>query len=83
VEQEPNDVMILSAISRGVKKFDKIRKKTQIEAQELGSLLERLETKGFVRVVEKKTFSGPKKEIILTEKGVKELEERKFELEQN
>jgi len=33
--------------------------------------------------VEKKGFFGPKKEIMLTEKGRKELEERKFELQKN
>lgn len=83
MEQEPNDVIVLSAISQGSKKFDKIRKKTRIDERELDSLLERLENKGFITVIEKKGFFGPKKEIILTEKGVKELEERKFELEQN
>ncbi len=83
MEQEPSDVMVLSAISQGAKKFDKIKKKTQMEGQELDSLLERLENKGFITLVEKKGFFGPKKEIVLTEKGTKELEERRFELEQN
>ena len=83
MEPEPNDVIVLSAISQGSKKFDKIRKRTQIEGGELNSLLERLENKGFITVVEKKGFFGPKKEITLTEKGEKELEERKFELQKN
>jgi DNA-binding HxlR family transcriptional regulator len=83
VEEEPNDVIVLSAIDKGAKKFDKIRKETQIEGQELNKLLERLENKGFIVVIEKKGFFGPRKEIILTEKGAKELDERKFELQQN
>jgi len=83
VEPEPNDVIVLSAISQGSKKFDNIRKRTQIEGEELNSLLERLKNKGFTTVVEKKGFFGPKKEITLTEKGEKELEERKFELQKN
>ena len=83
MEQEPNDVIILSAIFQGAKKFDKIAKRTKIQGEELNSLLERLEKNGFIKLVEKKGLFGPKKEIILTEKGNKELEERKFELEQN
>jgi DNA-binding PadR family transcriptional regulator len=83
MEQEPNDVIILSAISQGATKFDKIVRKTKIEGQEVNSLLERLEEKGFITIVEKKGWLGSKKEIILTEKGIKELEERKFELQKN
>ena len=83
MEQEPNDVMILSAVSQGAKKFDKISKKTKIEPQEVQNLLERLESKGFIKVIEKKGLFGLKKEIVLTEKGSKELEEREFELKQN
>ena len=83
MEQEPNDVIILSAISQGAKKYDKIVRKTKIDGQVINSLLERLEDKGLITVVEKKGWFGPKKEIILTEKGNKELEERRFELQQN
>lgn len=83
MEQEPNDVIVLSAVSQGAKKFDKILKKTKIDSQELSTLLERLEEKGFTTIIEKKGWLGPKKEIILTDKGNKELEERRFELQQN
>jgi DNA-binding MarR family transcriptional regulator len=83
MEQEPNDVIILSAISQGAKKLDKIVKKTKIEGQEVNSLLERLEEKGLITIIEKKGLFGSKKEIVLTEKGNKELEERKFELQKN
>ena len=83
MEQEPNDVIVLSAIRQGAKKYDKIVKKTKIDAQEVESLLYRLESKGLITVTTKKGLFGPKKEILLTEKGIKELEERKFELQQN
>ena len=83
MESEPNDVIVLSAVSQGSKKFEKIRNKTRIDDKELNNLLERLENKSFITVIEKKGFFGPKKEIILTEKGEKELEERKFELQKN
>ena len=83
VEQEPNDVIVLSAISRGAKKFDKIAKVTKIFSSELNDILQRLENRALIVLTEKKGFFGPKKELNLTEKGSKELEERKFELEKN
>jgi len=83
LEQEPTDVIVLSAISRGAKKFDKITKVTKISSSELDDILQRLENREFIVLTEKKRFFGPKKELNLTEKGSKELEERKFELEKN
>jgi len=83
VEPEPKDVIILSAISKGAKKFDKIEKMTKIFGQELNDMMERLEKNGLITIIEKKGFFGPKKDIILTEKGHRELEERKFELQKN
>ena len=82
-QEEPNDVIVLSAINQGGRKFDKISKKTKIGGDELNILLNRLEEKGFIVLVEKKSWFGSKKEIVLTDKGNKELEERRFELQQN
>jgi len=82
-QEEPNDVIVLSAINQGARKFDKISKKTKIGGDELNILLNRLEEKGFIVLVEKKSWFGSKKEIVLTDKGNKELEERRFELQQN
>jgi DNA-binding HxlR family transcriptional regulator len=83
VEQEPSDVIVLSTISKGAKKFDKITKVTKISSGELNDTLQRLENRELIILTEKKGFFGPKKELNLTEKGNKELEERKFELEKN
>ncbi|HEV2192406.1 MAG TPA: winged helix-turn-helix transcriptional regulator [Nitrosopumilaceae archaeon] len=83
MEQEPNDVIVLSAISKGAKKFDKIIKVTKISSNELNDTLQRLENRELIVLAEKKGFFGPKKELSLTEKGSKELEIRKFELEKN
>jgi len=83
MEEEPTDVMVLDAISQGAKKLDKIRKKTRIEGNELDGLIERLEGKELITNIEKKGFFGPKKEISLTDRGVKELEERRFEMQKN
>ena len=83
MEQEPNDVIVLSAISRGAKKFDKIAKVKKISSSELNDTLRRLKNRELIVLAEKKGLFGPKKELNLTEKGSKELEERKFELEKN
>jgi DNA-binding HxlR family transcriptional regulator len=83
MEQEPNDIIVLSAIVKGAKKFDKIAKATKISLNEVNEILQRLESRGLIVLTEKKGFFGPKKELALTEKGSKELEVRKFELEKN
>ncbi len=83
MEQEPNDVIVLAAIMRGARKFDKIAKTTKIDPKELNDILQRLERLELVKLTEKKVFFGPKKELNLTEKGIKEFEERRFELEKS
>ena len=82
MEEPPNDVIILSAIDQGAKKTDKISRKTRIDGVELDLLIKKLQDKGLVTSVEKKGFFGPKKELLLTEKGTTELDERRFELQQ-
>lgn len=81
MDPEPNDVIVLGAIKSGAKKFDKIRKITKIEPEELNSILEKLEKRGLISVSEKKGLFGKKIEIITTEKGDNELENRIHELE--
>ncbi len=81
MEPEPKDIIVLGAIKNGIKKFDKIQKTTQIEPEELHSILEHLENKGFIRVEEKKGWLGKKIEITTTEKGSKEVDERVHELQ--
>ena len=51
MEPEPKDVIVLSAISKGAKKFDNIAKMTKIVDQELNDMLERLEKIGLISVV--------------------------------
>ncbi|MEK0345588.1 MAG: hypothetical protein QQN65_01970, partial [Nitrosopumilus sp.] len=47
----------------------------------VGSILEELENKGFVKVEEKKGFLGTKIEIGITDKGYKEIEKHVHELQ--
>ncbi len=76
MDSEPKDIIVLGAIKHGIKKFDKIQKITQTDEKELNLILEQLEKKGFIRVEEKKGWFGTKIEIISTEKGAKEVDER-------
>ncbi len=73
--------MVLGAIQGGAKKFDKIRKITNIDPNELNSILEELDKDGMISVEEKKSFFGKKVEISNTEKGIKTMEEGIGEME--
>jgi len=81
VNTKPKDIIVLGAIQAGIRKFDKIQKITQIEPEELNSILEQLENKEFVRVVEKKGLLGTKVEIMITENGSKEVDKQVHELQ--
>ncbi|QUC65213.1 winged helix-turn-helix transcriptional regulator [Nitrosopumilus sp. K4] len=80
--EEPKDLVVLGAIRNGNKKFDKIKKATQIDAEELNSILEKLEEKGMIDVEEKKGWLGKKIEIKVTDKGSREIDERVHELQE-
>jgi acetamidase/formamidase len=75
MNSEPKDLIVLGVIKHGIKKFDKIQKVVQIESDELNSILEKLENRGFISVQEKKGWFGIKIEIIPTEKGSNEVDE--------
>ena len=81
MEEEPKDIIVLGAIKNGAKKFEKIQRAAQIDADELNSILEKLEKRGLITVEEKKGWFGKKVEIKTTEKGSKEVEERIHELQ--
>ena len=46
--EEPKDVIVLGAIKKGAKKFEKIQNAAQIDAEELNSILEKLEKREFM-----------------------------------
>ena len=80
--EEPKELIVLGAIKNGIKKFDKIQKTTQIDSEELNSILEDLEERGMIQVEEKKGWLGKKIEITATEKGSREVDERVHELQE-
>jgi DNA-binding HxlR family transcriptional regulator len=82
MDPEPKDVIVLGAIRRGEKKFDKIQRITQVNPEELNSILEKLEERGFIQVEEKKGWFGKKIELTVTEKGSTELDERIHEIQE-
>ncbi|MEX0764780.1 MAG: hypothetical protein WEC35_07175 [Nitrosopumilaceae archaeon] len=69
---ESKEMMVLGAINNGTKTFDKIRKETQIEYNELNEILESLEKKEFMRVERKRGLFGTKVELYATDKGFRE-----------
>ena len=79
--EEPKDLMVLGAIKRGKKNFDKIQRATKIEPEELNSILERLEERGLIMLEEKKGWLGKKTELKVTDKGTREMDERIYELQ--
>ena len=81
MEEEAKDLIILGAINKGAKQFNKISKVTKIKPQELNNILERLENHGFITAQEKKGWLGGKIELYITEKGNREIKERVHELE--
>jgi len=78
---EPKEIIVLSTIKAGVKKFEKIQKIRHVDPKEIGSILEQLENKGFVKVDEKKGILGVKIEIEITNKGNKEIDKQVHELQ--
>jgi len=81
MEEEPKDIIVLGAIKHGIKKFEKIQETTQIEAKDLSKILEQLENRGLIEVVERKGWLGKKIEMNVTEKGAKEVDDRVHELQ--
>ncbi len=67
------DMLVLGELNRGSKTFEKILKNTGLEREALTSILEELEKRGLMEVVQKQGLLGPKVELQVTEKGFKEF----------
>jgi len=82
MDPEPKDVMVLEAIARGQNSETKIAKSTKLTAFEIASIVERLIMRGLVERSEKKGLFGTKTILKITNKGVQDLQVRKYELEE-
>ena len=69
---ETKDMQVLGEISRGAKNFERIQKITELERNELVSILDDLEKRGLMRVEQKSGLMGPKVELHITDKGFQE-----------
>ena len=81
MDTEPKDVIVLGSIRRGKKKFSNIQNETRISPEELNSILEQLETNGFINVEEKKGWFGKKIELKITDKGSEQLDKKIVEIQ--
>jgi len=81
MEEGPKDIIVLGAIKHGIKRFEKIQETTQIEDKDLSKILEVLENRDLIKVIERKGWLGNKIEMNVTEKGSKEVDERVYELQ--
>ena len=81
MEKEPKDVIVLGSIRRGKKKFSNIQNEIKITAEELNSILEDLENKGYIIVEERKGWFGKKIELKITENGSNELDKKIIEIQ--
>jgi DNA-binding MarR family transcriptional regulator len=82
MDPEPKDVMVLEAIARGQNSEQKIAKATKLTAFEIASIVERLIMRGLIERTEKKGLLGTKTILKITNKGVQELQTRKYELQE-
>src|SRR5918994_1313043 len=82
--KNPRHFMVLDAISRGVKEIDKISRTTRMPRQEVELIINDLSLQRLIIKEEKKRrfFGGKKLEIKATEIGVKMLNSKKQELQQ-
>ena len=67
------DMLVLGELNRGANAFEKILKNTGLEREALTSILEELEKRDLMKVVQKQGLLGPKVELQVTEKGFKEF----------
>jgi len=78
---EAKDIIVLGAIKHGINKFERIQKITQIKAEELNTIMEKLESSELIQVIEKKGLFGNKIEINVTDKGATKVDEQIHELQ--
>lgn len=66
---QTKDMLVLGELIKGTKQFDKIQKNTNLDSNELESILDDLERRGLMRVGHKTGPFGSKVELHSTEKG--------------
>jgi DNA-binding MarR family transcriptional regulator len=81
INESPNHFMVLDAIGRGVKSFDKIAKVTRLDKAEVELIINDLIEQRLVIRTEKKGFFRTKVELTVSHTGLQLLNSKKQELE--
>lgn len=81
INESPNHFMVLDAIGRGLKSFDKIAKVTRLDKAQVELILNDLIEQRLVIRTEKKGLLGRKIELTLSHTGLQLLNSKKQELE--
>ena len=69
---QTKNMLVLGELHRGVRLFENVQKNTGLTTEELNSILEDLETNGFMKTQQKPGLLGMKTELVPTDKGFKE-----------
>ncbi|MBI1662849.1 MAG: hypothetical protein IS860_05055 [Nitrosopumilus sp.] len=71
-KSQTKDMQVLGIMHQGANTFDKIQRSVKMENKELDSILQNLEKRNLIKVVNKQGMFGPKIELYSTDKGFKE-----------
>ena len=72
LKPQTKDMQVLGVMHQGANTFEKIQRSLKIESKDLDSILQQLEKKDLIKVVQKQGMFGPKVELYSTDKGFKE-----------
>ena len=82
-KNSPNHFIVLDAIARGIKSVDKISKATRLPREEVELIINDLSLQRLtIREKKRRFFGGSKLEVRVTETGVRMLNSKKHELQQ-
>ncbi|HEX5673141.1 MAG TPA: MarR family transcriptional regulator, partial [Nitrososphaeraceae archaeon] len=82
-KNSPNHFIVLDAIARGLKNIDKISKATRLSREEVELIVNDLSLQRLAfREEKKRFFGGSKLEVKVTETGIRMLNSKKQELQQ-
>lgn len=69
---QTKDMVVLGELHRGARTFEHVQKNTGMESNDLDEILEKLEKKGLIKVIQKKRMLGSRIELYPTDKGFRE-----------
>ena len=69
---QTKDMVVLGELHRGARTFEQVQKNTGMKGNDLEEILEKLEKKDLLKVVQKKRMFGSRIELYPTDKGFRE-----------